>query len=110
MIVSIVVAFEIGGNDLEIAIIVLVEGILFCSTAFLIPGILSLVGKNFGAAAWFYALIPFNLVCILIYTIVIAALFPTSFISEFQGYLGTAIAISVLFSIVTLCATYQKLH
>ncbi len=109
-IISIVLGFEIGGNDLEIATIVLVEGILFSSTAFLIPGILSLVGKGLGKVAWFYALIPITLVCILIYTIVIAALFPTSFISDFMGYLGTGIAISVVFSIVALCGGYAKLH
>jgi hypothetical protein len=110
MFISIVLAFEIGGNDLAIAIIVLVEGILFCSTAFLIPGILSLVGKHLGVAAWYYALIPLTIVCILIYTIVIAALFPMSFISNFLEFLGTGIAVSVIFSIVTLCATHEKLH
>ncbi|MHA1349535.1 MAG: hypothetical protein ACTSSC_05450 [Promethearchaeota archaeon] len=109
-IVSFTSASEIGGNDLEIAIIVLVEGILFSSTAFLIPGIISLIGKELGKIAWFYALIPSTLLCILIYTIVIAALFPTSFISNFQGYFGTAIAISVVFSIVALCGSYVKLH
>ena len=109
-IVSFTSASEIGGNDLEIAIIVLVEGILFSSTAFLIPGIISLIGKELGKIAWFYALIPLTLLCILIYTIVIAALFPTSFISNFQGYFGTAIAISVVFSIVALCGSYVKLH
>ncbi|MHA1320187.1 MAG: hypothetical protein ACTSQ1_10295 [Promethearchaeota archaeon] len=110
IIISIAIASDIGGNDLEIAIIVLVEGILFGSTAFLIPGIISLVGKQLGKVAWFYAILPLTLICFLIYTIVIAALFPTSFISNFQGYLGTGITICVVFSIVTLCASYAKLH
>ena len=109
-IISIAIGFEIGGNDLEIAMIVLAEGILFSSTAFLIPGILSLIGKELGKIAWFYALLPLTLAWFLIYTIVIAALFPTSFISNFQGYLGTGIAISVVFSIVALCGSYVKLH
>jgi len=110
IIISIAIASDIGGNDLEIAIIVLVEGILFGSTAFLIPGIIILVGKQLGKVAWFYAILPLTLICFLIYTIVIAALFPTSFISNFQGYLGTSITICVVFSIVTLCASYAKLH
>ncbi len=108
--ISFTLGFEIGGNDLEIAMIVLAEGILFSSTAFLIPGILSLIGKPLGKVAWFYALIPLTLACFLIYTIVIAALFPTSFISNFTGYLGTGLAISVVFSIVALCGGYAKLH
>ena len=108
--ISFTLASEVGGNDLEIALIVLAEVILFSSTAFLIPGIINLVGKPLGKVAWFYAIIPLTLVCILIYTIVIAALFPTSFISDFMGYLGTGIAISVVFSIVALCASYVKLH
>ncbi|MHA1508746.1 MAG: hypothetical protein ACTSO6_08595 [Promethearchaeota archaeon] len=109
-IISAVIAFEIGGNDLEIAIIVLVEGIFFNLTAFLIPGILVLVGRPLGKVAWFYAVVPLTLACFSIFTIVIAALFPTTFIINFQDYFGTGITICIVLSIISLCASYQKLH
>ncbi|MHA1460122.1 MAG: hypothetical protein ACTSO8_01470 [Promethearchaeota archaeon] len=92
------------------AIVVLITSILFCSSAFLIPGILSLLGKKIGVMGWYYALIPVTLLWMLIYTMVIAILFPTSFISNFQGLLGVGIIGSVVLAIVVLCATYEKMN
>lgn len=109
--ISIAIAYGLGttaGIDLEIAIVIFVELILLFSTAFLIPGIFCLLGKQYGSAKWYYALIPVTLLWILIYTMVVAILAPTSFISNFLEYLGLGIGGAVVLAIVVLCMSYEK--
>ncbi len=111
IILSIIIASELGTNaelDLEIAIVILVELFLFCSTAFLIPGIVCLLGKHFGAKVWYYALIPVTLLGIVIYTMVVAILAPTSFMITFLEFLGLGIGAAVVLAIVILCMSYEK--
>ena len=111
---SIAISFGIGmdaenfGYDLEIAIVIFVELILLFSTAFLIPGIFCLLGKQYGVAKWYYALIPVTLLWIVIYTMVVAILAPTSFISNFIEYLGLGIGGAVVLAIIVLCMSYEK--
>jgi len=111
--ISIAIAYGLGttaGIDLEIAIVIFVELILLFSTAFLIPGIFCLLGKQYGSAKWYYALIPVTLLWILIYTMVVAILAPTSFISNFLEFLGLGIGASVVLAIVVLCMSYEKFN
>lgn len=109
--ISIAIANGLGttaGIDFEIAIVILVELILLFSTAFLIPGIFCLLGKQYGSAKWYYALIPVTLLWIVIYTMVVAILAPTSFLSNFLEFLGLGIGASVVLGIVALCMSYEK--
>ena len=111
---SIAISFDLGinaaayGIDSEIAIVILVECILLFSTTFLIPGIFCLLGKQYGVAKWYYALIPVTLLWILIYTMVVAILAPTSFISNFIEFLGLGIGGSVVLAIIVMCMSYEK--
>ena len=113
-VVSIAISFDLGinavvyGIDLEIAIVIFVVCALLFSTAFLIPGIFCLLGKQYGAAKWYFALIPVTLLWILIYTIVVAILAPTSFISNFIDFLGLGIGGAVVLAIVVICMSYEK--
>ena len=113
-IVSIAISFDLGinavvyGIDSEIAIVIFVECALLFSTAFLIPGIFCLLGKQYGVAKWYYAFIPTILLWILIYTMVVAILAPTSFMSNFLEYIGLGIGASVVLTIVVLCMSYEK--
>jgi len=113
-VVSIAISFDLGinaavyGIDLEIAIVIFVECALLFSTAFLIPGIFCLLGKQYGIVRWYYALIPVTLLWIVIYTMVVAILVPTSFISNFIEYLGLGIGGAVVLAIIVLCMSYEK--
>ncbi len=111
IIISIGIAYGLGttaGIDFEIAIVVFVECVLLCVTAFLIPGIFCLLGKHYGTKVWYYALIPVTILLILIYTMVVAILAPTSFISNFLEFLGLGIGASVVLAIIVLCASYDE--
>ncbi len=99
---------EISGFDFEIAIAIFVELILLFSTAFLIPGIFCLLGKQYDSARWYYALIPVTILWILVYTMVVAILAPTSFISNFIEFLGLGIGGSVVLAIIVMCMSYEK--
>ncbi len=113
---SIVLSFDLGTNaavygiDSEIALVILVESILLNSTVFLIPGILGLLGKKFGAAKCFYALIPVIILLFFIYIIVVAILAPTSFISIFIEFLGFGIFGAVILSIILLWMIYYEFN
>ena len=113
-IVSIAISFDLGinavvyGIDSEIAIVIFVECALLFSTAFLIPGIFCLLGKQYGIVRWYYAFIPTILLWLLIYTMVVAILAPTSFMSNFLEFLGLGIGSSVVLAIVALCMSYEK--
>jgi len=96
------------GIDLEIAIVIFVECVLLFSFFFLIPGIFCLLGKQYGVSRWYYAFIPTILLWILIYTMVVAILAPTSFMSNFLEYIGLGIGASVVLTIVALCMSYEK--
>jgi len=112
--VSIAVAFGIGldaessGYDSEIAVVILVEFILLFSTGLLIPGIFCLLEMRYDVAKWYYALIPVTLLWMMIYTMVVAILAPTSFISNFQDFWGLGIGASVVLAIVVMCTSYDK--
>lgn len=111
--ISIAIAYSLGTTaeiDLEIAIVILVECVLLFSTALLIPGIFCLLGKQYGVAKIYYALIPTTILWILIYTMVVAILAPTSFISNFLEFLGLGIGASVVLAIVVLCMSYEKFN
>lgn len=111
---SIAVAIGIGteagvyGYDVEIAIFFLVEFLLLFSTALLIPGILCILGKQYDTAKWYYALIPTTTLMILIYTMIVAILTPTSFISSFLEFLGLGLGGSIVLAIIFLCMVYDR--
>ena len=112
--VSIAVTISIGteagvyGYDAEIAIFFLVEFLLLFSTSLLIPGIFCILGKKYNKAKWYYALIPTTLLWILIYTMIVAILAPTSFISSFLEFLGLGMGGSIVLAIIVLCGSYDK--
>jgi len=105
---SIAIVFELYGYNAEMAIIIFVELILLFSTAFLIPGIFCLLGKKYDVAKWYYALIPVTLLWFLIYTMVVAILAPTSFISSFLEFLGLGIGGAVVLAIIATCLSYEE--
>ena len=111
ILISIGLAYDLGTNaeiDSEIAIVIFVECVLLFSTAFLIPGIFCLLGKQYGILRWYYALIPVTLLWFLIYTMVVAILAPTSFISNFLEFLGLGIGGAIVLAIVVMCMSYEK--
>jgi len=92
-----------GGYDPEIAIFFLVESLLLFSTGLLVPGIFCLLEKQYDTAKWFYGLIPTTLLWMLIYTLIVAVLAPTAFISNFLEFLGLGFGGSIVLAIISLC-------
>ena len=113
---SFIISFGLGndaaasGYDIEIAIFFLVEFLLFSSTGLLIPGIFCILGKKYNKAKWYYALIPTTLLWILIYTMVVAILAPTSFVSSFLEFLGLGMGGSIVLAIIVLCGSYDRFY
>ncbi len=93
----------------EAAMALFVISLLIWSTSFLIPGIICLLEYEVKRGLIFvYLIIPMTLFWFLIYTFIITALTPSTFMSSFQEFLGIGVAVSIILGIIATCLGYLE--
>ena len=93
----------------DIAIAFLVNFIVFWVLTFLIPGILSIAGyKMSNKSKWWYMIAPVTSLLMLVYMILIMALYGDNFWNYFAQYFLYAIGASILLSLIIICYAHQE--
>ena len=93
----------------DIAIAFLVNFIVFWVLTFLIPGILSIAGyKMSNKSKWWYMIAPVTSLLMLVYMILIMALYGDNFWNYFAQYFLYAIGASILLSFIIICYAHQE--
>ncbi len=101
------IAFKELISSEEAAMALFVISLLIWSTCFLIPGIIYLLECEVKRGLIFvYSTIPMTLFWFLIYTFIITALAPSTFMSSFQEFLGIGVAVSIILGIIAICLGY----
>ena len=103
------IAFKELFSSEEAAMALFVISLLIWSTGFLIPGIVCLL--EYKVQKWgifVYLIIPITLFWFLIYTFIITALAPSTFMSSFQEFLGIGVAASIILGIIATCLGYLE--
>ena len=95
----------------EASMTLFVISLLIWSTGFLIPGIICLLEYEVKRGLIFvYLIIPITLLWFLIYTFIISALAPSTFMSSFQEFLGIGVAASIILGIIATCLSYLQVN
>ena len=111
MSIGINIAFKELISSEEAAMILFVVSLLLWSTGFLIPGIICLLEYKVKRGGIFvYLIIPLTLFWFLIYTFIITALAPSTFMSTFQEFLGIDVGVSILLGIIATCLGYFQIQ
>jgi len=109
MSIGINIAFKELISSEAAAMILFVISLLIWSTGFLIPGIFCLLEHEVKRGLIFvYLIIPLTLLWFLIYTFIITALAPSTFMSTFQEFLGIGVAASIILGIIATCLGYAQ--
>ena len=104
-------SFEPISSSEEGAMIILVLSLLIWGMGFLIPGIFCLLEIEVKKGLiYLYIIIPLILFWFLIYSFIVYALAPSTFMSTFQEHMGLGIGLSIVLSIISACAGYFKVQ
>ncbi len=103
-------SFEPFSISEEGSMIILVLSLFIWGTGFLIPGIFCLFEIELKKELiCVYLIIPLILFCFLVYSFIIYALAPLTFMSTFQEHMGIGVGLSILLGIVLACVSYLQM-
>ena len=108
---SIIIIFAAIPYSLDIVIAFLIELICLWTLTFFIPGILCIKGfKMSDKWKYWYSVAPLTLLCMLVYMLIILIIAGENFWTGFINLFGAGLGLSLLFSLIVICAAHEGLY